>query len=115
MKTFAIACLAAVAALVARPAAAHSEPERATAGSVVGFVWAPSPLVHYLANTLELKEHEVLAVINALKAHPLQTSSREELEVVLQPVLTAEQYAHLYTLKPAAELSDELRYLARLY
>jgi len=114
MKAFAIACLALVASLVARPAAAHSEPEYASAGATAAIVSAPRPLVQFLINTLQLQEHQVVAVQKALKAHPLKTNTPEELLAVLRPVLTEEQFARLQTQSPTAELQEEMRYLATL-
>jgi hypothetical protein len=115
MKALVFACLAVAASLFARPAAAHSDPEREMPGATATIVVAPRPLVRYLINNLQLPDQQALAVEQALKAHPLKTSSPEELAEVLRPVLTAEQFARLQALKPANELSDELRYLATLH
>ncbi|GAA4365074.1 hypothetical protein GCM10023185_35090 [Hymenobacter saemangeumensis] len=115
MKTFVIACLAVASSLVARPVAAHSEPEHATAGISAAIASAPRPLVHFLINSLDLQEHEVLAVTKALKARPMKYYTPEELVALLRPVLTAEQLTRLQTLRPTNELRDELRYLATLH
>lgn len=113
MKALMFGFLALVATIAARPAAAHSEPERATPG--LHLAAAPRPLLRFLINVLELPDQQALQVEQALKRHPAKITTTDELSAVLGTVLTPGQLARLQAAHPEGELQDELRYLATLH
>jgi hypothetical protein len=102
--------------LIQRPALASSkDPERATpsVGVLAGGGIAASPLVRYLAATLELSPERTLVVQNAVQKHQRQTRTPELLAQCLFKVLTPSEYEQFRQLRDNASTADDLRVVAK--
>ena len=71
-----------------------------------------SPLVRYLAATLELPQERAMAVQLAVQKHQRLTRTPELLAQCLEQVLTPEEFMHFERLQNRAEVAANLRTLA---
>ena len=113
MKTTLTTTFLLVLALSQRPALASSrDPERPTpsVGVLAGGGIGASPLVRYLAATLQLSQEQTVAVQQAVQKHPVRTP--ELLAKRLQTVLTPGEFERFVQLRDNAATADDLRGLA---
>ena len=98
--------------LVAR--ASSNDPERPTpsVGTLAGGGIKASPLVRYLAATLQLSQTQTLAVQEAVQKHPRQARTPELLAQRLRTVLTTSEFERFEQLHNNADSATSLRELA---
>jgi hypothetical protein len=102
-------------ALCQRPALASSnDPERPTpsVGILAGGGIGASPLVRYLAATLQLSQEQTVAVQNAVQKHQRQVRTPELLAERLRTVLTPSEFERFEQLRSKATSAQDLRGLA---
>lgn len=94
--------------------ASSHDPERPTpsVGVLAGGGIGASPLVRYLAATLQLSQPQTLAVQAAVQKHQRQTRTPELLAQRLRTVLTASEYERFEQLHDNAASAASLRELA---
>jgi hypothetical protein len=95
-----------------RPALASSrDPERATpsVGVLAGGGIGASPLVRYLAATLQLSPERTVAVQKAVQKHQRLTRTPELLTERLFSVLTPNEFERFQQLRENAATADDLR------
>jgi hypothetical protein len=98
-----------------RPAlASSSDPERATpsVGMLAGGGISASPLVRYLAVTLQLTPERTLVVQKAVQKHQRLTRTPELLADRLFQVLTPSEFERFQQLREDAATADDLRVVA---
>lgn len=106
-----------VLTLSQRPALASSrDPERPTpsVGTVAGGGIGASPLVRYLAATLQLSPERAVAVQEAVQKHQRQVRTPELLAERLSTVLTPSEFDRFAQLRDDAATADGLRDLVSL-
>jgi len=116
MKTVFTSALLLTLALGQRPAlAASNDPERPTpsVGQLAGGGIGASPLVRYLAATLQLSTERTLAVQSVVQKHPRLVRTPELLSQQLASVLSTEEYERFQQLRDNATTADDLRVVAR--
>lgn len=99
-----------------RPALASSkDPERPTpsVGVLAGGGIGASPLVRYLAATLQLSPERTLVVQQAVQKHQRQTRTPELLAQCLFKVLTPDEFEHFQQLRENAATAQDLRIVAQ--
>ncbi|QKG57060.1 hypothetical protein GKZ68_10735 [Hymenobacter sp. BRD128] len=99
-----------------RPALASSnDPERPTpsVGMLAGGGIGASPLVRYLAATLQLSPERTVAVQKAVQNHRRLTRTPELLADRLSQVLTPSEFERFQQLRDDATIADDLRVVAR--
>lgn len=107
-------CLLAIG-LSSKPVAAQTiDVERATPslGVVAGGGINASPLVRYLAATLQLSQEQTVAVQQAVQKHQRLTRTPALLSECLQKVLPAQEFDRYLALQDDADASKNLRSLA---
>jgi hypothetical protein len=115
MKTVFTSALLLVLALGQRSAlAASNDPERPTpsVGQLAGGGIGASPLVRYLAATLQLSPTRTLAVQGVVQKHPRLVRTPELLSQQLATVLSPEEYERFQQLRDNATTADDLRVVA---
>lgn len=115
MKTVLTSSFLIVLALSQQPARASSrDPERPTpsVGVLAGGGLGASPLVRYLAATLQLSQSQTVAVQQAVQKHQRLTRTPELLAQRLRTVLTDSEFARFEQLHNNADSAANLRELA---
>ena len=94
--------------------ASSNDPERPTpsVGALAGGGIGASPLVRYLAATLQLSQSQTLAVQAAVQKHQRLTRTPELLAQRLRTVLTASEYERFEQLHNEAGSAANLRELS---
>ncbi|AMR26879.1 hypothetical protein A0257_07020 [Hymenobacter psoromatis] len=104
-----------VIGLSAKPVAAQNiDAERATPslGLIAGGGIKASPLVRYLAATLQLSQQQTVAVQEAVQKHRRLTRTPALLTECLQKVLPAQEFDRYLALQDDADAFKNLRSLA---
>jgi hypothetical protein len=115
MKTVLTSSFLFVLAFSQLPAQASShDPERPTpsVGMLAGGGIGASPLVRYLAATLQLSQAQTVAVQQAVQKHQRLTRTPELLAQRLRTVLTDSEFARFEQLHNDADAAASLRELA---
>ncbi|MDO7886661.1 hypothetical protein [Hymenobacter cheonanensis] len=115
MKTVLTSSFLALLVLSQQPARASSrDPERPTpsVGVLAGGGIGASPLVRYLAASLQLSPSQTIAVQQAVQKHQRLTRTPELLAQRLRTVLTESEYERFEQLHDDASAAASLRELA---
>ncbi len=107
-------CLLAIS-LYSKPVAAQNiDIERATPslGIIAGSGISASPLVRYLAATLQLSQEQTVAVQEAVQKHQRLARTPAMLTECLQKVLPTQEFGRYLALQDDAAASKNLRSLA---
>ena len=116
MKSFLTSaiCLLAIGLSSNKVAAQNIDVERATPslGVIAGAGIKATPLVRYLAATLQLSQEQTIAVQEAVQKHQRLTRTPALLTQCLQKVLPTQEFDRYLALQDDADASKNLRSLA---
>ncbi len=109
-----VICLLTIGLSSNQVAAQNIDLERAapSLGTIAGGGIKASPLVRYLAATLQLSQQQTLAVQEAVQKHQRLTRTPSRLTECLQKVLPAQEFDRYLALQDDADASKNLRSLA---